>query len=232
MIKVEHVSFTYAGKKTVYTDLSFSTVDGRMNCIIGKNGVGKSTIFDMISGLVDPQAGTIDPLLSSAEIIYQMQGVPMLPAMTGQNILDIFRDLNPGTQRTDEFLTAVYQENVVALLNEKYRDMSGGERRLLIIYAMCTLKRALYLFDEPTSGLDPISARKILGLLSDLATCSQVIFTGHNLFELQNVPCHVIFIANQHCIFQGNYEELMARYSENDPVQTFVDALKADQIVS
>ncbi|WP_203640552.1 AAA family ATPase [Levilactobacillus andaensis] len=232
MIKVEHLSFTYASKKAIYNDLNFTTVDGRLNCIIGKNGVGKSTIFDMLAGLVKPQSGTVSPLLASSEIIYQMQGVPMLMTATGQNVLDIFRDLNPGAQRTDDFLTTIYQENVVNLLAEKFRDMSGGERRLLIIYAMCTLKRSLYLFDEPTSGLDPVSARKILNLLSDLATCSQVIFTSHNLFELKNMPCHVIFIANKKCIFQGNYENLMQRYAEDDPVQTFIDALKQDQFVS
>ncbi|WP_164511563.1 ATP-binding cassette domain-containing protein [Levilactobacillus cerevisiae] len=230
MLKVDHVSFTYAAKKVVYKDLSFSTVDGRPNCIIGKNGVGKSTIFDMIAGLIKPQSGTIVPMLPAAEIVYQMQSVPMLMSVTGQNILSMFRDLNPGTQRTDAFLATIYQENIIPLLDEKFRDMSGGEKRLLIIYAMCTLKRSLYLFDEPTSGLDPASARKILKLLRDLSVHSQVIFTGHNLFELQDISCHVIFIANQQCIFQGNYEELMAHYSEDDPVQAFIDALNQGRI--
>lgn len=229
MIEVKKINFQY-GDRSIYEDLSFNIEDAEPNCIIGKNGVGKSTILDILSGLIKPDSGEIMPKPNSKNVVYQMQGIPMLMDVTGQDILNIFHRMNPEKQRIDNSLDDIYNESIDRLMGEKYRNMSGGERRLVIIYAVCTLKRSIYLFDEPTSGLDPISSRKVLKLLVALSKENQVVFTSHNLFELQQLNCHVVFIANKKCIFQGNYDSLMRRYSDDDPVQTFIDALNQERV--
>ncbi|GLB46304.1 heme ABC transporter [Philodulcilactobacillus myokoensis] len=225
MINVNDLSFSYKNK-LIYQKLNFKTANGKLNCIVGPNGVGKSTLLDLIAGITKPSLGKIDPLISKHDVVYQTQGVPFLNEVSGDDAIQMFQSMGGKKIQSNSKLRQIYNDEIKSFADVKFRDMSGGQRRLILVYGMCTLNRKLYLFDEPTSGLDPINSQLVLSLLNSISRDKQVIFTTHNLYELKNLDVNIIFISHRECVFNGSYSQLSKKASDNDIISAYSKILK------
>jgi branched-chain amino acid transport system ATP-binding protein len=175
LLRVENLSAGY-GEARVIRDLNFSVQDGQSLALLGRNGVGKTTLIDSLIGVTDRFGGRI---ALAGEDITPLQ--PHLRARRGVGWTpqerNIFRSLT-----VEENLTAIEQpgpwtaKRVYELfprLQERRsnmgRELSGGEQQMLAIGRALVVNPRLILLDEPTEGLAPIIVDELLGALRELA---------------------------------------------------------------
>jgi branched-chain amino acid transport system ATP-binding protein len=175
LLRVDHLSAGY-GEARVIQDLSFELQDGQSLALLGRNGVGKTTLIDSLIGATTRFGGRI--ALAGEDI------APLPPHQRARRGVgwtpqerNIFRSLT-----VEENLTAVALpgpwslERVYRLfprLKERRtnmgRQLSGGEQQMLAIGRALVLNPRLLLLDEPTEGLAPIIVEELLTTLRELA---------------------------------------------------------------
>jgi branched-chain amino acid transport system ATP-binding protein len=175
LLRVEALSAGY-GEARVISNLHFSLEDGKSLAVLGRNGVGKTTLLNSLIGVTARHGGRIalggNDLTSLPPHARAMRGVGWAPQER-----NIFRSLT-----VEENLTAIATrgpwsvDRVYAMfprLQERRRNMgrrlSGGEQQMLAIGRALVLNPRLLLLDEPTEGLAPTIVDELLAALRDLA---------------------------------------------------------------
>jgi branched-chain amino acid transport system ATP-binding protein len=175
LLRVESLSAGY-GEARVIQNLTFALEDGRSLALLGRNGVGKTTLIDTLIGVTTRFGGRIllagEDIAALAPHVRARRGVGWTPQER-----NIFRSLT-----VEENLTAVAlpgawtPKRVYGLfprLEERRsnmgRQLSGGEQQMLAIGRALVLNPRLLLLDEPTEGLAPIIVDELLGALRELA---------------------------------------------------------------
>jgi branched-chain amino acid transport system ATP-binding protein len=175
LLRVEGLTAGY-GEATVVSNLSFALEDGKSLALLGRNGVGKTTLINSIIGVTTRHAGRV--FIGAAEITKlpphkrARAGIGWTPQER-----NIFRSLT-----VEENLTAVATpgpwtpERVYKMFPRLYerrrnlgRLMSGGEQQMLAVGRALVLNPKLLLLDEPTEGLAPIIVDELLAALRQLA---------------------------------------------------------------
>lgn len=178
MINVDNID-TYYGSSHVIQGLSLKVPSGGRVCILGRNGVGKTTTLRSIVGLTPPRAGsvTIDGRetrgLSSHKIV--QMGVAYVPAE--RNIfpcLSVEENLKVAAQppRKGEGWTLEKVYEYFPVLGERRRSggtqLSGGEQQMLAIGRGLMGNPRIMLLDEPSQGLSPILVSKVAEIVNEL----------------------------------------------------------------
>ena len=174
LLKVENLSAGY-GEARVIQGLSFALEDGRSLALLGRNGVGKTTLIDSLIGVTDRFGGRValagEDITALPPHLRARRGIGWTPQER-----NIFRSLT-----VEENLTAVAipgpwtVKRVYGLfprLEERRqamgRQLSGGEQQMLAISRALVLNPRLLLLDEPTEGLAPIIVDELLRALREL----------------------------------------------------------------
>ncbi len=168
-IKVTHLD-AYYGKHKVLSDLSFSLEKGKLMCVLGPNGVGKSTLFQCILGLKRQQAGKIyiqDVEIETLNIRQRAKQIAFIPQshhpvfsykvkdvvlMSTESTLNGIK--SPGKRQMDMAIEAMERVGISHLAERKYTQISGGERQLVMIARALAQQAKVLIMDEPTSNLD------------------------------------------------------------------------------
>ncbi len=178
----------------LHSNINFIIPSGSYVCVIGENGVGKSTLIKTILGLLPPIDGSIGMGLglSSLDIGYlpqQTQAQKDFPASVYEVVLSGCLNkigLRPFYNRAEKQLAKDMLEklNVLELQKKSYSELSGGQQqRVLLARALCATNKAL-LLDEPTAGLDLKSTNEFYQLIKSLNKEGiTIIMITHNLNE-------------------------------------------------
>ena len=185
------------GDRVVLKSASLRAVPGRLRALVGRNGVGKSTLLRIATGTIAPDTGYVRlrgaSLLATSLASLANDGVFFLPD----------RDLlHPGLSLRDQ-LSAVAETfgiapdaeriasdlGVTHCLDRKRRTFSGGEKRRAEIAVAIARRPAVLLADEPLRGIEPMDAEAILAAFKAFARAGgAVVLTGH---ELPTLMSHV-----------------------------------------
>lgn len=219
-MKVENLSFAYSNKN-IFKDLNITFSDQKINAIIGPNGIGKSTLLDILGGLYPKAKTSLLDVPSHQQIAYKLQKTLFFSTVTVQQTLDMFQAL--GGMKPTAVMKAIYDDVLQPLLKVKIGRLSGGERQIVLTYGTCLLNRKLYMFDEPTNGIDPTNSELILKIISSLTTeqQKQVILTMHQMDQLEKLDANIVLLADQHCIFEGNKQELLQQAGTDNLATAF-----------
>jgi iron complex transport system ATP-binding protein len=200
-------SFAYRENRPIFEKVGFAIEAGQVLCILGPNGVGKSTLLRCLAGLAPLTSGaiTIDghrlDKLSRRDIGRLIGFVPQSDepvfAFTVRTMVEMGRAPYLGWvgQPTDRDLRiaegAMNRLGIMPLAERLYPELSGGERQLVLIARALAQEPRLLILDEPTSHLDFANQASVLELLRGLATDSMaIIMTTHD-------PDHAFLIADQ-----------------------------------
>ncbi len=213
VLNVQNVCKSYDDQPLV-TDCSFDLPRGAIVGVIGPNGIGKTTLFRMISGQEQPDSGTID-IGPSVVVSHVDQHRDAL-----DDSRTIFEEITGGRDHIELGSSTVPARAYVARFNfrgpsqqKPVGECSGGERNRIHLAKLLRRGGNLILLDEPTNDLDVDTMRVLEQALLEFPGCAMVI--SHDRFFLDRICTHLLIFegAGRTRWFQGNfqaYEETLA----------------------
>ena len=223
------VSFEYKpGAKLVVDDINFEIQKGSKVGLIGITGSGKSTVLDIIMGLLSPTKGhlKVDNTVVGADnyhlwhlnIAHVPQTIFLSDATVAENIAmgvsyeDIdFDRLNESIHRSQLFSTI---ESLVdgynTLVGERGVRLSGGQRQRIGIARALYKNADVIIFDEATSALDDLTENEVMDAIDNLRGDLTVIIVAHRLSTLKNCS-RIIEIEHGKLKRVGSFEEIIKR---------------------
>ena len=172
MLSVKGIDQYYGESHTLW-DLSLEVPRGSCTCVMGRNGVGKTTMLKCIMGLLPIASGEIrfgDTLLSSkpvefrarSGIGYVPQGREIFPRLTVEENLRIGLAVNQGAGGRRAFESVLDTFPVLGQMLRRYGgDLSGGQQQQLAVGRAMILEPTLLILDEPTEGIQPNIVQEI-----------------------------------------------------------------------
>jgi ABC-2 type transport system ATP-binding protein len=221
------------GDKAAVDDISLEVRRNEIVGLLGPNGAGKTTTINMILGVLEPTSGTI-----------HIEGTNLAEhrthALEKTNFAAVYAPL-PGNLTVEEnlrFFGMIYgvgnlRERMDAVLDRfdlaRFRRVkagvlsSGEQTRVCLAKAMLN-SPTLLLLDEPTASLDPAIAREIRMNIRDFAMQGNggVLWTSHNMFEVQEVCDRVLFLSHGKILLEGDPKTLPSDYRKSTLEELFI----------
>ncbi|PYM16076.1 MAG: urea ABC transporter ATP-binding subunit UrtE [Candidatus Rokuibacteriota bacterium] len=177
MLAVEEIDVAY-GESRILTRLSVSVGTGQVVCVMGRNGVGKTTLLKAIMGLVPARHGAV--ALDGRDITrltpyararlgigYVPQGRDIFPSLSvGENLLLGARTPRPSREALD-YVLALFP-GLARMLAKRGGDLSGGQQQQLAIGRALIANPKILLLDEPTEGIQPSIVQEIAAVLQQI----------------------------------------------------------------
>ncbi|MED4079791.1 ABC transporter ATP-binding protein [Halalkalibacterium halodurans] len=197
MIEVKNVTKKY-GRKLVLDDVSFTAKKGEITCLIGINGVGKTTILKAMMALTPIQSGEI--LINGQPIdkhtfeqaTFIPDAITMMPNMTIQQAIDFMNEYyhNWNVERAKELLS-FFKLNEQDLIS----SLSKGNAAKANLLLGLALDVDFLLMDEPFSGIDIFSREQIADCFTSyLIEDRGVIITTHEIGDIEHLIDHVVVL--------------------------------------
>ena len=191
-MNLEKISFSY-NKNVLIKDLTYEFKSGNIYGIIGDNGIGKSTLFKILSGLVKKDSGFISINGEKLNKRNRQKRIYYLSNNPDSNLFEVSAEdelkLNNKDADTDKILADFNLEN---LKDIHPQIMSGGQKQRLTIASAELLERDVYLFDEPTSGLDGHNMQIISERMKKLQEKEKIILIISHDYEFLCNSCNKI----------------------------------------
>jgi len=198
VLTADCVGKSFDGRR-VLTSASLRAVAGELRVMLGRTGVGKSTLIKIAAGRIAPDSGVVHcdgrvhPRASLRRLA--LRGVFYLPDHDLlSNAFTIRRQLEMIRRRFDggDVTAAVARMGVPGVLDRRPFQLSGGELRRTEIAAALVRRPTCLLADEPLRGIPPKDAEAIVGVLSEMAADgAAVVITGHEVSALLDAADHV-----------------------------------------
>lgn len=164
MLELEHVAAAYSGSKVLY-NVNIKAEVGEITCLVGRNGVGKSTTMKAIMGLVSTPSGKITlngkditklPPYARAKagIGYVPQGREIFPQLTVKENILLGMEANKDIKEIPESIFETFPI-LKEFLERRGGDLSGGQQQQLAIARAIVSKPKALILDEPTEGIQP-----------------------------------------------------------------------------
>jgi|LGVE01.1.fsa_nt_gb ATP-binding cassette subfamily C protein len=224
-IRFHHVSFFYNQEEEFeLKDLNFSIPVKSMTAIVGRSGGGKSTIIDLLLGLLKPTKGHImaDHKAVDSVSLYQWRQcigyVPQEPFLFNASIRDNLLRFSPDAsmdemdaalQRSDAYGFVMNLSNGInTIIGDNGVRLSGGQRQRIVLARALLRKPEILILDEATSALDNESEFKIKKAVDALSEELTVIVVAHRLSTIQNAN-KIIVIDHGKIVEEGTCFELL-----------------------
>ena len=204
-ITLENVSFTYQEgsplSSSALTDVSLTIEDGSYTALVGHTGSGKSTILQLLNGLLVPSKGSVhvfDTIITSTstnkEIRQIRKQVGLVFQFAENQIFEetVLKDVAFGPQNfgvSEEEAKKVAREKLAlvgideSLFERSPFELSGGQMRRVAIAGMLAMEPTVLVLDEPTAGLDPLGRKELMTLFKKLHLAGMTIVLVTHLMD-------------------------------------------------
>ena len=200
------------GNKTLLKNINFEIQPHMLNVLIGQNGVGKTLILNLISNLDNNRPIEFIDFPKSKDIIYQTQGVPFIAEVTIRQTIKLLMKISGG--HSEDINLKNLPDIVKKNLDIRFGNLSGGERRFVVIWAILHINRDLYILDEPFSNLDPLIMKQLMDIIYEKINQGKtIILTTHQYDDIKIENTYVTFFRNQGIDFTGTMKNFVNNYS-------------------
>ena len=188
MLSIKDLSFCYS-EEPVLKDINISFETNHIHGIVGLNGSGKTTFFNVLAGFLPPDNGTI--LINNAEVLkkniaYIDAESFFYPKLTASEFLSVFPKTNSNFNEKD--LALIFN----LPLEEFIENYSTGMKKKLLILSQLKQEKQLFIFDEPFNGLDIESNKSLHYIIELLNKRGKTIFIASHIIEPLFGLCHQI----------------------------------------
>jgi ABC-type multidrug transport system fused ATPase/permease subunit len=224
-LEVRGVSYAYPGaQKPAVTDISFQAIKGQSIGIVGSSGAGKTTLVDIVLGLLEPSSGYL--ILDGREVQtktsawrrmlgYVPQEISLIDDTLRRNIAIGINDVDINEDNISRVVRMAALDDVVAqlpegvdtIIGERGTRLSGGQRQRIGIARALYHNPDILVMDEATSALDPETEQEIINAIATLAGEKTVITIAHRLTTVQNCD-QLIFMLDGKIAATGTFSEL------------------------
>ena len=223
ILELNQVSKQFGGVKAV-RDLTVEFKQGKITALIGPNGAGKTTAFNLIGGLLRPDAGSVTfngtrllgkkPWhIASLGIGRLFQDVRLFRKMTVlENVMTAFQhqegeslwrvmlapwtEFKPEAGRKEQAMSLLEKVGLAEKAESLAENLSYGQQKLAAITRLLAADAKLLLLDEPTAGVNPVMVRQLLTTIRQLAAEGRtIIFVEHNMEVVRELADWVIFMS-------------------------------------
>ena len=232
--------FKSFGENHVLRGVDLQVCKGENVVVLGRSGTGKSVLIKIISGLLKPDAGTVNVLGEEVvslrdkelrdlrlKIGFSFQNSALYDSMTVRENLEFplvrhHKKLKPAEvkQSVERVLDAV---GLSQTINQMPSELSGGQRKRIGIARTLILRPQIMLYDEPTAGLDPITSKEINTLINEVQRqfhTTSIIIT-HDLTCAKETGDRVAMLLDGRFVKQGTFEEVFGANDER--IKSFYD---------
>jgi ABC-2 type transport system ATP-binding protein len=221
------------GSTVAVDGVSFEVNRNEIVGLLGPNGAGKTTTINMILGVLEPTSGTIqveglDIATKRAQVMERTNFAAVYAPLPGnltvvQNLrffglIYSVKDLNARIEALLE------QYDLLAFRHVKCGVLSSGEQTRVSLAKAMLNRPALLLLDEPTASLDPAIAREIRIKIREYAAVGEVgvLWTSHNMYEVEDVCDRVLFLSHGRILLQGDPRTLPATHGKESLEELFI----------
>ena len=233
-IKLENVSYTYAPGTSLAVQalrgVTLDVADGEFVGVMGATGSGKSTLIQLIAGLIKPTEGQIllggedinarkydrGALHRKVALVFQHPEHQLFETTVERDVGFGMRSLGLTKEETAAAVRAALE--IVGLDYDAVRDksplgFSDGEKRRIAIAGVLAPKPGVLILDEPTAGLDPLGRRNFLNMVDALnADGTTIIMTSHDADALAEHARRIIVLKNGALIRDGSTRDVFSDY--------------------
>jgi ABC-2 type transport system ATP-binding protein len=220
MISVKNLRKQY-GSLVAVRDLSFDVERGQIVGLLGHNGAGKTTVMKVMTGFLEPTAGTItvggkdvrtDRIGVQSQIGYMPENAPLYDEMLVQEYLMMMAELRgiEKANRRQSVIDAITDTGLVDRAVQPIGTLSKGYRQRVGLAQAILHKPDVLVLDEPTNGLDPVQILEIRALIQKLARTATVIVSTHILSEIEAVCNQVVILIDGELAAHASLEALLS----------------------
>lgn len=189
MISIKNLSVAY-GKKTVIESLNLVLQENEIHGIVGLNGAGKTSLFNVLFGLRKPQEGEIlyrNQTITKKDIGYLPTEIYFFHSITGEEYLSLFENNSFDTEKWNELFKLPLKQII--------DEYSTGMKKKLALLGVIKQNKPIVLLDEPFNGLDIEMSRILhLILLRLKETGKTIIISSHIIETLTNLCDHIYYL--------------------------------------
>jgi sodium transport system ATP-binding protein len=259
MIRIEHLSKTFAAKKsggftfpgikkstapnriTALDDVSFTLNDGEITGLLGLNGAGKSTLMRLIYGLLQPSAGEVwvnehqvsnNPNAARQQLGVLPDDTGLYKRLTARENIRYFGELQglQGAQMEKSINQLIAWLGMANIAERRAEGFSLGERMKTALARALVHQPQHVLLDEPTNGLDVITTRAVRRLLHELKQQGRcVIFSSHLMHEVSGLCDRIIVISQGKIVADGNLEVILDAGKSTNLEEAFINLVQPQQ---
>ena len=220
LLAIKGLNQAYGGSRTLW-DIDIEVRPGSRMCLMGRNGMGKTTLLKCVMGLIPVLSGQIkfgdaDLLSGPAEIRarlgigYVPQGREIFPQLTVQENLEVGLTARRDDQRDIPDQVFELFPVLKQMLRRRGGDLSGGQQQQLAIGRALVLSPTLLILDEPTEGLQPNIVQEIGDIILELNSEAgvTVMLVEQKLLFARRVASEFLILEKGRCVAGGAIEEL------------------------
>ena len=226
-VEFRHVSFCYDPGCVVYAlkDADFVLPAGTTTAFVGVSGAGKSTVVDLLIGLLTPQCGSVfidDAPLSDNlrawrnSIGYVPQDALLFNASIRKNLLWICPDASEDEMwealrlaAVDSFVSSL-SEGLDTVVGDRGVRLSGGERQRIVLARALLRKPSVLILDEATSSLDSENEKRIQQALENLHGQMTIVVVAHRISTIRNAD-RIFVLERGYIVETGDYQSLIKK---------------------
>ena len=233
MIEVKNVTKQY-GNFYAVRNINFEIKDGEIVGFLGRNGAGKSTTMNMITGFIEPTEGDIfvngnsiylNPKKVKSQIGYMPEGTPLYHDLTVKEFISYMADLKlvPKKEKKEAVKKAIERTGLEKVQNNLTKTLSRGYKQRVSMAGAIVGDPKILILDEPTVGLDPKQVIEIRELIKSFRKDHTVLISSHILSEISQICEKVIIIDKGEIVAIDTPENLEGKTTDIETLNITVD---------
>ena len=233
LIEVKNVTKKY-GNFYAVRNINFEIKDGEIVGFLGRNGAGKSTTMNMITGFIEPTEGDIivngynidqNPKKVKKQIGYMPEGTPLYSELTVKEFIEYMAELKliPKKDRKAAVEKAITSTGLDKVKNNLTKNLSRGYKQRVSMAGAIVGDPDILILDEPTVGLDPKQVIEIRELIKSFRKDHTVLISSHILSEISQICEKVIIIDKGEIVAVDTPDNLEDKVSEKSLLNVVID---------
>lgn len=231
MIELVNVNKSYNGAVKAVDCMNLTIPSGEIIGFLGPNGAGKTTTIKMMTGILNPDSGSItingtdirkEPLRAKRQFGFVPDSPDMFLRLKGIEYLNFMADIYGVSSETrrERIQELCVRFEIEDALGDQIQSYSHGMRQKIVIIGVLLHDPSVWILDEPMTGLDPRASFTLKEMMREHAQSGKTVFFSTHVLEVAERLCDRVAIINKgKLLFFGTLNEIREHFKENETLE-------------